>query len=153
MHVNPQEMRSLRDALRVAIHQLDAQFDPRSDAEKQSLPPAIGGEWLGGIYVGPTLDNNERAHLVLLPEEFEGNWQNAATWADERKGVLPARIDLLVLWLNARDHFKAEWYWSSEEVAGYPEYAWCQNFSYGYQNYYHKITKLRARAVRRVPIE
>jgi len=48
--------------------------------------------------------------------------------------------------------FAANLYWSSTQHVSDSDYAWCQGFGNGYQNYYDTSTKLRARAVRRLPI-
>jgi len=44
------------------------------------------------------------------------------------------------------------WYWSSTQHAANPDYAWAQLFGGGHQNDFHKVLKLRARAVRRSAI-
>jgi hypothetical protein len=82
-------------------------------------------------------------HLVLLHGEAEDvNWKDAIAWAEKAGGVLPSRIDHLVLFKNLRDQFKKDgWYWSSEEHAEYSDYAWVQYFGYGgYQDYGRKDT-------------
>lgn len=104
------------------------------------------------IHVGRTLEDNEPANLFLLPGEFKGTWGDARAWAEKQGGVLPSRIDMLVLWNGARDQFKQEAYWTSEEYARAAGYAWFQHFGYGYQYYDVKDTELRARAVRRLSI-
>jgi hypothetical protein len=48
--------------------------------------------------------------------------------------------------------FDEAWYWSSTQHASVSDYAWCQDFTNGYQSYYLKGYELRARAVRRLPI-
>jgi hypothetical protein len=48
--------------------------------------------------------------------------------------------------------FEYEWYWTSSQHASHPSYAWVQSFYYGYQFSFHKDTKCRARAVRRLKI-
>ena len=53
----------------------------------------------------------------------------------------------------ATEAFEDTWYWSSTQFAGYESYAWSQGFSHGFQDGYHKDDELRARAVRRLPIQ
>jgi hypothetical protein len=91
-------------------------------------------------------------NLVLLPGEFTGPWNDAVAWAKEQGGELPTRAEQLLLLAQARDEFKKDWYWSSEQHAGDSASAWFQDFDYGGQNGNHKGYELRARAVRRLPI-
>jgi len=116
--------------------------------------PAIGAEWEGGIYAGLTLHDNTPMHLILLPGDEGGlTWKKAMAWAEKKGGVLPSRIDQLVLWQNQRDQFKDSWYWSGEHRSGGSACAWFQDFSYGYQTWLRKLSSYRARAVRRLPIQ
>lgn len=113
--------------------------------------PAIGAKFEGGVYAGLSIENERPVALILLPNEEDLTWQQAKEWADKSAGVLPSRFDLLVLLKNLRHEFKTDdCYWSADEFADYAEYAWVQNFSYGYQDYWPKSRKCRARAVRRV---
>lgn len=109
----------------------------------------IGARYQGGILAGMTLDLERPARLILLPEEFNGAWKDAAAWAEKQGGVLPSRIDQLVLFKNLKGEFKDAYYWSGEEYAPDPGYAWLQVFSDGSQDYYHKDYDCRGRAVRR----
>jgi len=70
---------------------------------------------------------------------------------------LPSRGELLLAW-SARaampkgEEFEDNWYWSSTQYAGDSDYAWFQSFDGGYQDYWGKVSKFMARAVRRVSI-
>ena len=66
---------------------------------------------------------------------------------------LPSRIEALIALAELRDQFEKTWYWTSTQYALDAQYAWCQGFHYGLQGYHHKPLELRARAVRRVPIQ
>ena len=57
-----------------------------------------------------------------------------------------------MLWANHRDQFKKDWYWSNEIHHAESGWAWYQYFGNGNQHYTHKLNELRARAVRRLPI-
>jgi len=48
--------------------------------------------------------------------------------------------------------FEDVWYWSSTQLASNSDFAWCQDFGNGSQHDFHESSKLRARAVRRLPI-
>jgi len=115
--------------------------------------PKIGAAWRGGIYAGLSLENERPVGLVLLPGDLDdAPWEDAVSWAGKQGGVLPSRIDQLVLLHNLKDEFKPNWYWSGTPNAGDESYAWYQYFNTGFQYYHHKDDKLRARAVRRVAI-
>ena len=115
--------------------------------------PAIGAEFQGGIYAGPSLDNERSVALVLLPGDAEDlTWEQAKAWAAEKEGSLPSRIDQLVLFKNLKSEFKEAAYWSCTPDAGDEAYAWCQGFGSGLQGTSHKTNTLRARAVRRIAI-
>lgn len=114
--------------------------------------PAIGAPFKEGIYAGITLDGTQPMALILLPGDEKMNWQAANDWAIKQQGTLPTRQDALVLWQNVPKEFKETYYWTREEVASDADYAWCQDFGYGYQYYGRKSYGCRCRAVRRVAI-
>ena len=116
-----------------------------------AVPPLAKGEAYAGILLKE--DGTPSHHVVLLPSEAEDvTWQDAKAFAAKTGGELPTRKEQALLFANASQHFKPRWYWSGEELAGNAEYAWFQFFSSGYQITWHKSSKSRARAVRRVPI-
>lgn len=120
------------------------------------LLPAIGSPWRDGEYAGLTIFENLPHHLVLLPGEREpGSYEPASKWAEERRAMLPSRFDGLVLVTNLKDRFKSDgYYWLSDPVAGYPDYAWYQYIGNGNQNWYHRRSNyFSAVAIRRYPIE
>jgi hypothetical protein len=112
----------------------------------------FGAAYQGGLYAGLTIDDNAPAELILLPGEFNGNWKDAGAWAKDQGGVLPSRVDALILLHNLPGEFRKEAYWTATQPAAGPDYAWYQGFSYGYQSDSHIDIKLRARAVRRLII-
>ena len=114
-----------------------------------TMPALKKGEAYAGILLK---DGKPSHHLVLLPGDEQKNWKDATAWAKKKGGELPTRKEQALLFANAADKFQQRWYWSSEEYAGNADYAWIQNFSYGYQGYYHKSNDYRCRAVRRVAI-
>lgn len=110
------------------------------------------GEYYAGLVLPK--DGQPGYHLVGLPGEFEeATWQQAMEWAQGLGGGLPNLRDLGLLRVNAREQFKDDWYWSSEEHASDSPYAWGQYFYVGYQNYGHKSYEGRARAIRRIFFE
>lgn len=119
----------------------------------QSRPlPAIGAKMDEGIFAGVTLHNDESFALVLLPGDFNGDWAEAKDWADKEGGVLPSRVDQLVLFKNLKGEFKDAYYWSCEQHAGDSGYAWVQHFGSGTQGWGDVSGRAHARAVRRFAI-
>lgn len=124
-----------------------------------NIPP-IGDLWpgQGGIYAGMirSREGSISQHLIVYPEALdESNWTTATEWAKklELEGhsdfTLPWRREQSVLFGNVPELFKPEYYWSREQHAEGNEYAWCQGFDVGGQDFKRKHFRLRARAVRR----
>jgi len=112
------------------------------------IPPLNDGErWTGIVSVGTQLH-----HVILLPGDFVGNWKASSAWAKEQGGELPSHLEQSLLWAELKDQFQADWYWSCEQHASYPGYAWVQSFYDGYQHFDPTDDYYRARAVRRVTI-
>lgn len=128
--------------------QKEIAFSPKQQFLAENLKP---GEAYAGLILGQ--NGEPDYHLILLPGEAERvTWQEAKEWAKKAGGDLPTRREQRVLFANAKEHFKPEWYWSSEQHASYSDYAWGQDFNNGSQNNLLKSFKGRARAVRRMPI-
>lgn len=124
-----------------------------TEAQPAAALPAIGAAFSGGIFAGITLHDDKLHALVLLPEDGDAmEWPDALEFAAKADGVLPSRIDMIVLYKNLRDQFKREWYWTSEEHPVDADYAFIQLFGFGHQNLGRKVYGCRARAVRRVAI-
>ena len=110
------------------------------------------GEHYAGIILGK--DGSPDHHLILLPGETESvTWAKAKEWAAGAAGELPTRREQSLLFANLKERFQPGWHWSSEQHAANSDYAWCQNFTNGLQDYDYKTSKLRARAVRRLIIQ
>ena len=108
-------------------------------------------------YAGIAIDSatgQPTHHLILLPQQPETHltWDEAIAWAASIGAELPTRQEQALLYANLKPHFKGSWYWSDEQSADSEVYAWCQYFFDGQQHYYRKVSKLHARAVRRLPI-
>ena len=93
-------------------------------------------------------------HLILLPDhpEDEMTHQTATEWAANIGGELPSRPEQALLFAHNRVQFYRDWYWSNTLHESDPDYAWYQHFSSGYQDFTTRDNKLRARAVRRLPL-
>jgi hypothetical protein len=125
--------------------------------------PAIGTLWIGqgGIYAGNVRGDEGKSDYALIVANVAcnaGKWDAAIAWA---KGVtadghsdftLPQRKEQAILFGNVPELFEKEWYWSGEQYASDPGYAWYQGFTNGNQSTSPKNYELRARAVRRLTI-
>lgn len=117
-----------------------------------NAPELKPGEKFVGVIL--SADGSRRHALILLPGEIEdANWKKASEWAIRQGGELPDRVEGALLFATLQDEFKPELYWTREQHAGLNDFAWCQYFSYGHQNYGTlKDNQCRARAVRRLAI-
>lgn len=109
----------------------------------------------GELYVGLATDPEGKSvhHVVLLPGDVEKNWHDAKAWAAAIGGELPTRTEALLLFHTQRAEFQRTWYWTSQQHAAGPSYAWYQSFFWGYQDYGLVLSfERRARAVRRAPL-
>ena len=114
----------------------------------------------GETYIGAIGDKNgDVYHLVLLAGDNDPALHSVQLeWAKSIGGDLPNKLESAMLFAHAKGEFKPDWYWTSETfIDPYDPkddgWAWCQDFGTGRQRSYHKNTKLRARSVRRVPVE
>ena len=115
-----------------------------------NLPELAEGE----TYVGAIGDAaGNLYHVVLLPGDNDGaTHKSQLEWAKSIGGDLPTRIEQAMLLANHSDQFKKDWYWSNEIHDTESGWAWFQHFTRGYQGTSHRVFEIRARAVRRVPI-
>lgn len=113
-------------------------------------PPALAD---GELWAGIVTTDAGLHHVILLPGDQDcARWEKQIAWTESIGGSLPDRVELATLRCTLPDEFKPDWYWSCEQHAVTPGYAWYQHFDFGYQGSYDITTELRARAVRRVAI-
>jgi hypothetical protein len=125
--------------------------EPRTFTIPAACVMLMPDEHYAGIIVGK--DGERSYHLMLLPGEAESvNWADAKAFAEETGGELPTPREQALLYANLKEHFKESAYWSGAQHAASPASAWSQHFDGGSQSYYHILSKLRARAVRRLKI-
>ena len=116
-----------------------------------TLPDLAQGEIYAGIALNE--DGTPSHHVILLDGEAdEADWQTQTDWAKSIGGELPARQEQALLYANCKQHFKPDWYWSSQQHSAESGWAWYQYFGSGDQYGLPKLSELRARAVRRLPI-
>jgi len=104
------------------------------------------GETYAGLLLGKNGEPDR--HVILLAGTFRGNHQDAIKWAKKQGGELPSRRAQSLLFANLAELFEKAWYWSSEQLAGHPDYAWVQDFGNGHQHYDRMSYQYRAVAVR-----
>ena len=123
--------------------------------KKIQFPPLAEGE----IYIGAIGDKNgDVYHLILLPGDADLAPQaKQIEWAKSIGGELPNKLEAMMLFVHAKDQFQDTAYWTGETLIDPddPEddaWAWYQYFDDGFQYNCRKLSALRARAVRRLPI-
>jgi hypothetical protein len=153
-------------AANLISHWLDkAGLPPSVLQQSPATPPRLGTIWVGegGVYAGIVRgqDGAPDYHLIHATDEHEltsVNWRQATDKASARiEGFidwsLPDRREVRLLYINSPDSFDTDgWYWTSTQHAADPDYAWVQDFSFGYQGDDRKSSEYRARAVRRILI-
>ena len=120
-----------------------------------TIPPLSDGE----TYIGAIGNKSgEIYHLILLEgESAPAINERQIEWAKFIGGDLPNKLEAMMLFVHAKDQFKPESYWTGDIYVDRngvedPAWAWYQYFHYGGQYVSDRYSKLRARAVRRLPI-
>ncbi len=125
----------------------------------QAIPlPRIHSTFAGGKVMGVVMGENGAPDYLLIDlgaePENDLTWDEAKDWAASVGGELPTRRELAVMSGNrVEGQYKPSWYWSGEQHADEPAWAWVQTFGYGGQFNDRKDNHYRARAVRRVPFK
>lgn len=112
-----------------------------------SLPLAEGERYAGAILKD---DGSVDYHVILLPGDVDMTWEAAGAWAKEQGGQLPTRREQSLLIANLKAEFKGAWHWSGEQHPTNSDDAYVQHFGNGDQDWTHKSSEYRARAVRRI---
>ena len=115
-------------------------------------PPQLND---GERYVGAIVSacGKIKKHIILLPGDApDADWDTQMKWAASIGGELPDRVEGALLFATLKDEFKPDAYWTRERPAD-AGWAWYQNFNHGSQSNYGVDYKLRARAVRSIPIQ
>ena len=124
--------------------------------------PAINQLWpeQGGIYIGSRLIDGE-VHHVVIPGGIEHD-ANDIKFDDVPGSILkeinchedwraPDQEDLMLAWINAREHFTQEGsgsiYWSRSERSKH--WAWAVDFENGLTYYHRRDNEFRVRPFRR----
>lgn len=120
--------------------------------------PRIHSTYAGGEVMGVVMGENGQPDYLLIDLGVEPTngvtWDEAKAWAAKAGGDLPTRREQAVMFGNRREgQYKPTWYWSGEQHASEPSWAWGQSFNGGNQGSLHKDDPIRARAVRRVPFQ
>jgi hypothetical protein len=123
-------------------------------ADSQALP-TIGSQLAGGTYAGITTGKDGVPYALILLDDKPAErltWRKAVNWAKKLDAELPTRPEGALLFANLKDSFEPAAHWTSERLDS--SWAWFQYFTHGHQ---HDVIlqddELRARAVRRLPIQ
>lgn len=133
------------------------------NAAVETTTPTIGQPWpaQGGIYIGARLIDGTVHHIVIA-DSVQHNIQGVTFVSVEK--VIPAEIsghadwrapdqeDLMLAYINAREHFVQEGmdsiYWSRSEHHGWP---WAVDFEHGSTNNRYRDYEFRVRPFRSFP--
>jgi len=119
-----------------------------------SALPTIGSQLAGGTYAGITTGKDGVPYALILLDDKPAErltWRKAINWAKKLDAELPTRPEGALLFANLKDSFEPAAHWTSESFDS--AWAWFQDFIHGYQNSNYQYYELRARAVRRLPIQ
>jgi hypothetical protein len=123
--------------------------------------PAINQPWpeQGGIYIGSRLIEGQ-VHHIVIPGGIEHDAENVAF--KDLAASIPAEInghsdwrapdqeDLMLAWINSREHFVQEGsdsiYWSRTVDSG--NWPWAVGFECGLTDYYTRLREFRVRPFR-----
>jgi hypothetical protein len=121
----------------------------------EPAPPLQEGEDYGRFIVRSY--GTVAHHLILPPGDVDDvNWDQAKTFAAGAGGELPTLCEQELLYLNLKDRFQPDSYWSSQEVrleGGEAEIAYQGFVDRRYRDCTLKSDTMRARAIRRVLTE
>jgi hypothetical protein len=112
-----------------------------------AIPKLAKGEVYVGAIVGP---DGKGEHVILLAGDKDMlTWSDAMKWAKKQGGDLPNRVEQALLFAH-HPALRGARYWSNTQTPT-TRWAWCQTSTTA-TRLLRKGSKLRARAVRRVPI-
>lgn len=131
-----------------------AMAEAGSKLAEWALAARIGGfdDW----YIG-AVDEMELCYRYLKPTTLKNScWARSGinlsaeppTWP--YIPTAPAQTSIVSFRAGGVEAFAEEPYWTSTQHASFSHCAWRQDFYYGYQDYWYKYTKFRARLVRRI---
>ncbi len=109
----------------------------------------------GELLIGGFVDTDGKGYwCVLLAGDYERDpWQHQMAKAALVRADLLTRAELLTMYEKFPEQFQKTWYWSNTTDPDGDQWAWIQFFHNGDQSNDSKRSELRARAVRRIPME
>jgi len=151
MNMPVKALRAIREQIDQLLEGCEEELAIWADPIYVTFPKLAKGEKAVGVII--SADGKRRYWLILLPgDAAPASWGDQTLWAKKQGGELPDRVEGALLFAVMKNEFKEERYWTRELRAADSDYAWYQRFSTGTQGYTSKSIKLRARAVRRMPI-
>lgn len=141
-------------------------FDGLVNTKAMAEAGSVLAKWALGLNIGGFTDwyLPSRDELELLYRAFKPSMRD--NYCGYRSGEnpssvpvgypytekMPAQTGNEAFRAGGSEAFEESWYWSSSQSASDDGYAWYQHFSNGTQTNNLTYDKLRARAVRRVPV-
>lgn len=130
------------------------------NAAVETRIPALNQPWpeQGGIYIGTRLINGAVHHIVIADGGTARDLEDQT--AKAAQGVQFGEInghsdwhagdqeDLMLAYINAREHFEPTYYWSRSEHHGW---TWAVGFETGYTNDHFRPSEFRVRPFRSFP--
>jgi len=141
-------------------------FDGLANTNAMAEAGSELAQWARGLRLGgfedwylPSQDELEIIYRNLKPTTEENHvynrsGMNLSAVEPTRPYTLeaPAQTEALAFREGGAEAFDDNWYWSSTQHASDSDCAWFQDFDYGDQHCNSTNRKLRARAVRRLPL-
>ncbi len=130
------------------------------NAAVETRIPALNQPWpeQGGIYIGSRLINGAVHHVVIadggtahdLEDQTAKGAQGMQFGAINGHSDWHAgdKEDLMLAYINAREHFEPAYYWSRSEHHGWP---WAVDFDDGYTSLVDRPLEFRVRPFRSFP--
>lgn len=127
------------------------------EAAVQSAIPALNQPWpaQGGIYIGSRLIGGAVHHVVIADGGTKHDLEDQTATAAQsvQFGEINGHSDwhagdqedLMLAYINAREHFKGEYYWSRSEHHGWP---WAVDFEHGLTSSRYRNAEFRVRPFR-----
>lgn len=133
-----------------ATPELPAQHLVFSEAQTEDLSWGPYGTEIAGVSSRTDGRANTQALLSSGHEHPAAQWAAKQTADGHTDFHLPSQAELFIALLCAPEKFKkSSWYWSSTQTSR--NYAFAQDFEYGYSACSYKDNECRVRAVRWIP--
>lgn len=156
---------ALWNKLRKVVSGADSYFDGMANTRAMAEAGSKLAKWALDLKLNgesdwylPSRDELEIIYRNLKPstrkndERRNGDNPSSVPAGYPYTATLPSQTAAGQFRTGSAKAFEEAWYWTSTQYAPDSDYAWCQLFSVGHQDFASKNDHVRARAVRRLPI-